>query len=54
MASSLSNAEISRKLGLTLKTVRNHVSNILNKLQVVDRSEAILLAREAGMGMPRE
>ncbi|WP_276352998.1 response regulator transcription factor [Cohnella caldifontis] len=46
----LSNAEISRKLGLTLKTIRNHVSNILNKLQAVDRTQAILIAREAGMG----
>ncbi|KIL40694.1 LuxR family transcriptional regulator [Gordoniibacillus kamchatkensis] len=44
------NAEIARKLGLTLKTVRNHVSNILNKLQVADRAQAILLAREAGLG----
>ncbi|TMV44848.1 response regulator transcription factor [Paenibacillus mesophilus] len=35
---------------LSLKTVRNHVSNILNKLQVVDRAQAILLAREAGLG----
>ncbi len=52
IAAGLSNVEISRKLGLTLKTVRNHVSNILNKLQVADRSEAILLAREAGMGSP--
>ncbi|MBD0383141.1 response regulator [Paenibacillus sedimenti] len=45
-----SNADIARKLGLTLKTVRNHVSNILNKLQVVDRAQAIMLAREAGLG----
>ncbi|MFC0213972.1 response regulator [Paenibacillus chartarius] len=44
------NGEIARKLGLTLKTVRNHVSNILNKLQVADRAQAILLAREAGLG----
>jgi len=46
----LSNAEISRKLGLTLKTVRNHVSNILSKLQVADRTQAVMIAREAGMG----
>jgi DNA-binding NarL/FixJ family response regulator len=45
-----SNAQIAQKLGLTTKTVRNHVSNILNKLQVVDRAQAILLAREAGLG----
>jgi len=30
--------------------VRNHVSNILNKLQVADRAEAIIRAREAGLG----
>ncbi|MBN2980407.1 MULTISPECIES: response regulator [Cohnella] len=46
------NAFIARKLGLSLKTVRNHVSNILNKLQVVDRAQAILMAREAGLGQP--
>lgn len=46
----LTNAEIARKLILTLKTIRNHVSNILNKLQAVDRTQAILIAREAGMG----
>jgi DNA-binding NarL/FixJ family response regulator len=45
------NAEIARKLGVALKTVRNHVSNILNKLQVVDRAQAILVAREAGLGV---
>lgn len=39
------NAEIARKL----KKVRNHVSNILNKLQVADRAGAILPAREAGL-----
>ncbi|WP_123042351.1 response regulator [Cohnella candidum] len=52
IASGLGNAEIARKLGLSLKTVRNHVSNILNKLQVADRAQAILLAREAGLGGP--
>ncbi|MDQ3936564.1 MAG: response regulator transcription factor [Actinomycetota bacterium] len=44
------NAEIARRLSVTPKTVRNHVSNILNKLQVVDRAQAIVRAREAGMG----
>ncbi|WP_332262489.1 response regulator transcription factor [Paenibacillus sp. GSMTC-2017] len=50
IARDLSNTEISRQLGLSLKTVRNHVSNILNKLQVADRTKAIILAKEAGMG----
>lgn len=44
------NAEIADRLYLSPKTVRNHVSNILGKLQVVDRAEAIVRAREAGMG----
>jgi len=30
--------------------VRNHVSNILSKLQVADRTEAVIRAREAGLG----
>jgi DNA-binding NarL/FixJ family response regulator len=50
IADGKSNAEIAEKLTLSLKTVRNHVSNILNKLQVSDRLQAALRAREAGMG----
>jgi DNA-binding NarL/FixJ family response regulator len=46
-----SNATIADRLGLSLKTVRNHVSAILNKLQVVDRASAIVRAREAGLGV---
>lgn len=45
-----SNAEIAKSLSLNDKTVRNHVSNILNKLQVADRVQAILRAKEAGLG----
>jgi len=37
------------RLGLSLKTVRNHVSNIVSKLQVADRAQAILRARDAGL-----
>jgi DNA-binding NarL/FixJ family response regulator len=44
------NPEIARKLHLSQKTVRNHVSNIFTKLQVADRAQAIIRAREAGLG----
>jgi DNA-binding NarL/FixJ family response regulator len=44
-----SNAEIAEELTLSLKTVRNHASNIYNKLQVADRTQAALRAREAGL-----
>jgi DNA-binding NarL/FixJ family response regulator len=45
------NARITQELILSVKTVRNHVSNILTKLQAVDRAEAIVRAR-AGFGDP--
>ncbi|MEO8286243.1 MAG: response regulator transcription factor [Chloroflexota bacterium] len=45
-----SNTEIADRLVLSQKTVRNHVSNIFSKLQVADRAQAIVRAREAGMG----
>ena len=48
------NPAIANKLSLSVKTVQNYVSNILNKLQVVDRSEAIVRAREKGLGMDRK
>lgn len=44
------NPEIASRLYLSPKTVRNHVSNILHKLQVADRTQAIIRAREAGLG----
>jgi DNA-binding NarL/FixJ family response regulator len=43
------NNDIARRLGLSLKTVANHVSNIFSKLQVADRAQAIIRAREAGL-----
>ena len=50
VASGLSNPAIARRLFLSAKTVRNHVSNILTKIHAGDRSEAIVRAREAGLG----
>src|SRR5829696_1928203 len=44
------NPEIAKRLFLSPKTVRNHVSNIFTKLQVADRAQAIIRAREAGLG----
>ena len=44
-----SNADIARELSLSSKTVYNYVSNILSKLQVADRAQAIIRAREAGL-----
>jgi len=44
------NSAIADELVLSLKTVRNHVSNIFAKLRVADRAAAIISAREAGLG----
>ena len=43
------NETIADRLVLSLKTVRNHVSNICGKLQVADRAQAVIRAREAGL-----
>ena len=45
LARGASNAEIARELGLNVKTVQNHVSNVLAKLQVRDRTQAVLRMR---------
>ena len=45
-----SNAEIAAHFVLSPKTVRNHVSNILSKLQVADRAEAMRAAWTVGLG----
>jgi DNA-binding NarL/FixJ family response regulator len=50
IADGQTNAEIAERLVISLKTVRNHVSNIFSKLQVADRAQAALRAREAGLG----
>ncbi len=50
LAAGRDNATVARRLGVSSKTVRNHVSNIITKLHVVDRSAAIIRARDAGLG----
>jgi DNA-binding NarL/FixJ family response regulator len=50
LASGLGNAAIAERLGVAYKTVANNVSSIFVKLQVADRSQAIVRAREAGLG----
>ena len=50
IAAGRSNAEIGQRLAIAPKTVRTHVANVLNKLEVADRSQAIVRAREAGLG----
>ncbi len=50
IAQGRNNVEIAKSLALSAKTVANHVSNILSKLQVADRTQALLRAREAGLG----
>lgn len=44
------NAAIARHLVISGKTVSNHISSIFNKLQVADRAQAIIRARQAGLG----
>ena len=50
VAAGLDNATIARRLVVSPKTVRNHLSNVFTKLQVADRAQAIVRAREAGLG----
>jgi DNA-binding NarL/FixJ family response regulator len=50
IAQGINNQAIANRLSISEKTVRNHISNIFNKLQVVDRAQAIVKAREAGLG----
>ncbi len=50
VAKGLNNADIARKLVVSQKTVANHVSNIFSKLHFESRAQAIVAAREAGLG----
>jgi DNA-binding NarL/FixJ family response regulator len=50
IAEGASNAQIARALGLSLKTVQNYVSRVLDKMQVADRTQAALRARDGRVG----
>jgi DNA-binding NarL/FixJ family response regulator len=50
VAAGLTNAQIGEREFLSAKTVANNVSNILTKLQLAERGQAIIAAREAGLG----
>ncbi|WP_410621958.1 response regulator [Amycolatopsis sp. cmx-8-4] len=52
IAAGHNNGVIANMLCLSPKTVRNHISNVFAKLHVADRAEAIVRAREAGLGLP--
>jgi DNA-binding NarL/FixJ family response regulator len=50
IAEGLDNSEIATSLGLSQKTVRNHITRVFDKIRVEHRYEAIVRAREAGLG----
>jgi DNA-binding NarL/FixJ family response regulator len=50
IAAGVRNAEIARQMSIAPKTVANHIAAIFSKLQVADRNQAIVLARDAGLG----
>ena len=52
IAAGVRNTEIARRMSIAPKTVANHVSAIFSKLQVADRNQAIVIARDAGLGRP--
>jgi DNA-binding NarL/FixJ family response regulator len=50
IARGVNNQDIAQQMQITSKTVSNYISNIFNKLQVADRAQAIVKARDAGLG----
>lgn len=53
LAQGWDNARIAQTLGLASKTIRNHVTHLFEKLGVNTRAEAIVMARDAGLGVKR-
>ena len=53
IAAGHNNASIAQRLGIAPKTVRNSASNIFLKLHAADRAEAMIRARDAGLGRSR-
>ena len=51
IAEGMDNGELAVSLGLSEKTVRNHITRVFDKIRVKHRYQAIVLAREAGLGM---
>ncbi len=54
IAKGVSNKEIAEKLFISVKTVSNHITNIFSKLQMAGRAQAIIRARDAGLGIDRD
>jgi DNA-binding NarL/FixJ family response regulator len=50
IAAGARNAEIAQRMSIAPKTVANHIAAIFAKLQVADRNQAIIRARDAGLG----
>lgn len=50
VAQGLDNAQAAARLRLSEKTVRNHITRIFDKIEVENRSQAIVAARKAGLG----